>query len=746
MMEFCPSSGRILTTPATPDPSLTKAFKVYNFIVSKGGEIELSELLKHPSPLKDFSHSQAIEWLKGFSEQVQGDQPLEKPCFIVRSGSSCSIRVWVRVKLCSNYEKKGACTHGNGCLQWHVCRGYLDGTCKNKTCPLLHDLLDDQNIQKARKYKFEKHPSNSIRKVLAKNLPFLCEKYMDCQCTAKGCHELHLCPLYARGNCKNSDQSCPFSHNVDFGNNKAIFKYFGVPTKYALAHILLPKLVTDIPEQTKEDMPAATGKSTGPNRKGKVNNLNNLNTESEPQHMVNQMLQLNIDDSSKVGSHKHLNREKKCNISTPKTPMKPLMAQPIPSPVGYPQVPVALLPNPPSIHREKKSNIFTQKSPMKPLMAQPIQSPVGYPQVPVALLPNPPSADPHVDQLGHKSKKDRKSKGAQQGKQYFGSRDSLSSTDDDQGNKDGAYLESGAKPKRRPKKVLESQSSQEDSIPTDMTSVSSDQDQSKKGRNRRNRSRQKRQGSQDESKATSQENKEPCAVDLIEFDDNDLEEGKLIDLDFDYSDPGLSQMSDSQAQARWDLFCKDSWLFEDQTLPQPEQYKSSESLSLLDEAVPSEGKIKNASLKGIFNYIVKHGGSVKFSEICSNADFWDPSFTDHEKWFKDHKSSFLLAEDTTGNIDEVKAISWKAKMCLKYNARGCTQENCPYFHICKEYITNGRCSNFRESCKKNHGFKDGHNKAIASKLFPDNDFSSKQLRQLVSKFVFFLELIGFRSF
>lgn len=339
-MEFCPSSGRILQSATAQDPSVTKAFKVYNFVVSRGGEIELSDLAKHPSPLSTLDETQVCEWLKDFSEQTQGDQQPEKPCFSLQTDSNGRIvvRICLRVKLCSTYEKTGFCSRKNDCLQWHVCRGYLDGnSCTNdKLCPLSHNLLDEQNIKKAQTFRLEKHSTPSIRKVLAKNLPFVCEPYAtnNGRCSKRFCEELHLCPNFVKGDCAKNEFECPLrlSHNVDFGKNKAIFMRFGIPPKYFLAHVLLPKITSDL-------------------KKGKVDNLNNLNTETEAYKMVHENVPLNIDQDAKKSAKNRKQgpkREEKAEMKTESTMQKQerskqmrvpqLMDQNISSPLRYPGV------------------------------------------------------------------------------------------------------------------------------------------------------------------------------------------------------------------------------------------------------------------------------------------------------------------------------------------------------------------------------------------------------------------------
>lgn len=252
---------------------------------------------------------------------------------------------------------------------------------------------------------------------------------------------------------------------------------------------------------------------------------------------------------------------------------------------------------------------------------------------------------------------------------------------------------------------------------------------------KRQRNRNKKQTPQQESKVPeTQDNSEEESgdVDLIQFGDDDypINEDKLIDLEFDDCDPGLSQMTETQSEAMWDLFLQDLlYSLDDNSLSQSSDL--TQELNNTDN--PQPHAIINAADKAIFNcLVIRYGGTAKFSDISNNEDLWDPSFKEKEQWFRKRKAMFLLVEDSRGNIEEVKAVCFRARMCFRYEKGYCTKDGCPYFHICKEYITNGRCSNYKSSCKKSHTFREGHNKEVASKLFPGNEFTNQQLRELVS--------------
>lgn len=283
------------------------------------------------------------------------------------------------------------------------------------------------------------------------------------------------------------------------------------------------------------------------------------------------------------------------------------------------------------------------------------------------------------------------------------------------------------------------------------SSSSGEDEKPQKKRGGRRRQRQRKQGSQDDMADSATQEAETDEVDLIQFGKDDFlaDEEKLIDLNFDNSDPSLSQMSEGHSKAMWDLFSQDMLCsLGDNSLSQPaEAFSLPDPLQETDDATQPD-QIKNASQKGIFNcLIMEYGGTATFSDISTNVNLWDPRFKEQGHWFRSHKASFLLVEDSSGNIEEVKAVSHQARMCFKYNGNTpCTQENCSYFHVCKEYIINGRCSNYHGSCNKYHTFKDSHNQEVASRIFPENQFDNRQLRQLVSHNSFSHLSININSF
>lgn len=214
--------------------------KVFNFICGKGGLATLTDLLQYPSPLaRKFAmpgqQLNAKIWLR---VQAQGQKiiVLEN-----QDGELSGARVNSRKKMCLYYPE-GSCKSHNTCHFWHVCKGYIEGDCQGD-CGLSHDFHDDSNVKKTSKLGLEKHPSGTVRKIVANSLPQVCLMYQKNECrSSHECPYLHICPLVVQGNyC-----SCSLSHELTDDHNMRILKQYDlVPQQTKLnimqCNILMPK-------------------------------------------------------------------------------------------------------------------------------------------------------------------------------------------------------------------------------------------------------------------------------------------------------------------------------------------------------------------------------------------------------------------------------------------------------------------------------------------------------------------------
>ena len=219
--------------------------KVFNFICSKGGVVSLSDLLQHPSPLakkfaKPGQELDAKIWLQVEAHPEQGQRVSRIILLESQDGEIIGARVNSRKKICMNYSK-GRCKSNNSCPFWHVCKSYLEGNCQGN-CGLLHDFHDDGNVKKVKKLEMEKHPSGTLRSIVANSLPQVCQMYLKNNCQSSCCPYLHICSVAIQGNpCR-----CGLSHDLTDDHNTGILKQYDLApekTKFNImqCNILIPK-------------------------------------------------------------------------------------------------------------------------------------------------------------------------------------------------------------------------------------------------------------------------------------------------------------------------------------------------------------------------------------------------------------------------------------------------------------------------------------------------------------------------
>ncbi|XP_022804544.1 uncharacterized protein LOC111341797 [Stylophora pistillata] len=227
-----------IAVPSNEDPLFVK---VFNFICAKGGYSSLADLLQHPSPLaRKFSTSEvdATIWLQVNTHSEQGQKII---LLENQNGNILGARVNSRKKMCLQYMK-GSCKSLNTCQYWHICKGYLEGTCQGG-CGLSHDFHDEGNIKKIQRLDIEQYPNGTLRKIISHSFPRICLAYLNTECiSSHDCPHLHICPLAFGGN----PCSCNLSHAIDDNHNATILKQFDLDpprTKLYLmqCNILMPK-------------------------------------------------------------------------------------------------------------------------------------------------------------------------------------------------------------------------------------------------------------------------------------------------------------------------------------------------------------------------------------------------------------------------------------------------------------------------------------------------------------------------
>ena len=130
------------------------------------------------------------------------------------------------------------------------------------------------------------------------------------------------------------------------------------------------------------------------------------------------------------------------------------------------------------------------------------------------------------------------------------------------------------------------------------------------------------------------------------------------------------------------------------------------------------------SKKAVFDCIVKeYNGTVSFDVISKRQDLFPNICEDIAKWFEARKQSFLVRKKK-GTISQVSVLCRKARFCFK---RKCSQNDCPYFHVCREYIV-GFCRRDGR-CQRNHSFQYDKDRKLISELNLDG-LTEEHLRKV----------------
>ena len=130
------------------------------------------------------------------------------------------------------------------------------------------------------------------------------------------------------------------------------------------------------------------------------------------------------------------------------------------------------------------------------------------------------------------------------------------------------------------------------------------------------------------------------------------------------------------------------------------------------------------SKKAVFDCIVKeYDGTVSFEVISKRQDLFPNICEDIAKWFEARKQSFLVRKKK-GTISQVSVVCRKARFCFK---RKCSQNDCPYFHVCREYIA-GFCRRDGR-CQRNHSFQYDKDRKLISELNLDG-LTDEHLRKV----------------
>ncbi|XP_015779743.1 PREDICTED: uncharacterized protein LOC107357618 [Acropora digitifera] len=218
--------------------------KVFNYVCSLGGFAEITQLSTFPSPLaKKCSESSVISWYE--SEKKAGSfDSVSKGLLLTTDerGNVVGIRINLKKRLCLYYVLKGSCYLGSKCQSWHICKMFLEGTCKHE-CGRSHNFHDDDNKGKTAELGFEKKTNEIIKSIIASSLPQICPAYVKGECAPRYCPRLHICPKQALA----VPCQCPLSHDFALPHNRNVLEQFALKPPGALkvevvrCNVLLPK-------------------------------------------------------------------------------------------------------------------------------------------------------------------------------------------------------------------------------------------------------------------------------------------------------------------------------------------------------------------------------------------------------------------------------------------------------------------------------------------------------------------------
>ena len=199
--------------------------KLFNYICGSGGFVELSVLLRRPSPLASRkSVTEARNWLKTQREFV-----------LVKDGNGeiTGVRIDLRKKVCQQYAMKGSCRRRKGmCKYWHICKSFIEGKCDG-TCGLSHDFHKDGNNWKVEELGLEKYSNGALRNIVAWSLPQVCQQYLRNECASDKCPCIHVCTKAVRG----SPCNCALSHNLTDSHNMMVLKQYDLVPPSQIANV-----------------------------------------------------------------------------------------------------------------------------------------------------------------------------------------------------------------------------------------------------------------------------------------------------------------------------------------------------------------------------------------------------------------------------------------------------------------------------------------------------------------------------
>ena len=199
------------------------AVKVYNYICGMGGFAEFSQLLRPPSPLAKKSDANLVMlWFQTEKKSGSFDSDHHLLMTTNQNGQGFGIRVDLKKQMCLKYATTDSCKSAKRCKFWHICKEFIEGTCKGG-CGRSHNFHDEDNKGKTAELGFEQKSNTNIKSIVAGSSLQVCHSYLKNECVTNDCPYLHICVSQVRA----TPCECLLSHNFSDSHNKNILEQYG---------------------------------------------------------------------------------------------------------------------------------------------------------------------------------------------------------------------------------------------------------------------------------------------------------------------------------------------------------------------------------------------------------------------------------------------------------------------------------------------------------------------------------------
>ncbi|XP_052254375.1 uncharacterized protein LOC127860377 isoform X2 [Dreissena polymorpha] len=204
---------------AVPDEEARLIRDVFNYMVKHFNGSGSPENIRRESGLfpTDFD---VVDWFKKKREFTT----------LGKDGNVITVNVCKKsIQYCFNYIKRSGCNDSK-CKHFHLCKDFLSGSCCfSVKCNFSHNAKDSRNIIAARRYGIDQFSNEEIINVLALRFPHVCQEWAKAgSCPNSICFNLHVCPGYINGQCK--DQNCPKCHDRTSLHNDPIVSAYEMKT------------------------------------------------------------------------------------------------------------------------------------------------------------------------------------------------------------------------------------------------------------------------------------------------------------------------------------------------------------------------------------------------------------------------------------------------------------------------------------------------------------------------------------